>query len=135
MNTKVIDFTVTKENLKDDVLEIYSKLFEDANKEDLLFEELKGGNINVICFVTNKKDKDKSTIFRNFNMKQKREEIEKAFKAAKQDEQTDTVNKDDRSVFKLLFDREGEIKLMNELSKYRLTQPGKNHFEFPKSNN
>lgn len=121
--TKTIDFTVTKENLKEDILAIYSKLFDDAKKEDLHFEELKGGNINIICLVTNSKDKDKSIIFRNFNMKQRQEELEKAFKEIRTDDQTGASKKDD-SIFKLLFDREGEVKLMNELSKHKLTQLG-----------
>lgn len=124
METKTIDFTVTKENLKEDILAIYSKLYEDAKKEELHFEELKGGNINIICLVKNRKDKDKWIVFRNFNMKQRQEDVEKAFNETRTDKQSGDGKKNE-SIYKLLFDREGEVLLMNELSKHQLTQAGK----------
>lgn len=125
METKAFNFTVSKENLKENTLEIYRRLYKNVNKEDLLFEELKGGNINIICLVTNRNDETKSIIFRNFNLKQKREKLEEAFRETNNAGQSDANNKEDRSIFKLLFDREGEINLMNELSKHKLCQKGK----------
>lgn len=124
MTTKAFDFTVRKENLKEDTLELYGRLFENVNKEDLHFEELKGGNINIICLVTNKNDENKSIIFRNFNLKQKREQLEQAFKETSNAGKSDGNRNEDESIFKLLFDREGEINLMNELSKHNLCQKG-----------
>lgn len=126
---KAIDFTVTKENLKEDTLEIYGRLYENANKEDLLFEELQGGNINIICLVANRNGEDKWVIFRHFNMKQTNE---MSFEATNGDDQTD-ANKEYHSIFKILSDRQGEIRVMNELSKHKLCQKGKSFFQATRS--
>lgn len=133
MTTKAFDFTVRKENLKEDTLELYGRLFENVNKENLHFEELKGGNINIICLVTNKNDENKSIIFRNFNLKQKREQLEQAFKETSNAGKSDGNRNEDESIFKLLFDREGEINLMNELSKHNLCQKGMRFVQYWKS--
>ena len=127
---KAIDFTVAKENLREDTIEIYTRLYEDSNKEDLTFEELQGGNINIICLVANRNDEDKWIIFRHFNMKGdlKPTDEKRTSEETSRDRQTDE-NEECRSIFKLLSDREGEIRVMNELSKHRLCQKGKSFLD------
>lgn len=59
-----INLTVTADNLKDDLYMIYSKLYKDVKKEELVFQELKGGYVNSIQRVYPKKDPKKSLVFR-----------------------------------------------------------------------
>ena len=59
-----VDITVAVDTLEADLFKIYSRLFNDVKKEDLVFEELKGGYVNSIQRVYPKRDPTKSLVFR-----------------------------------------------------------------------
>lgn len=118
MEPKAVDLTVTKEHLKEETLEVYSRLFENVKKEELLFEELSGGQMNVICKVTNKKDGE-SVVFRNFGMKTGKEQIDKMLEEAGQQ-----GTEASESFLSSVFVNQAEIRVMTELSKHNLCQPG-----------
>ena len=118
MDLKVIDFTVRKENLKEDILNLYSKLFGKVSEDEVHFEELRGGKVNVICRVTKKKD-EHSVVFRNFGMKMQKEELEKLAKATAQ-----SGKEMDASSLSSMFVNQTEIKVMTELAKHKICQPG-----------
>ena len=59
-----VDVTVTADTLEDDLFKVYSQLFKGVKKDDLVFEELKGGYVNSIRRVYPKNDKSKSLVFR-----------------------------------------------------------------------
>lgn len=63
-NVRSIDVTVTVANLMDDVFKIYSQLFKDISRDEVILQELQGGYVNSIVKVTLKKDESKSLIFR-----------------------------------------------------------------------
>lgn len=137
MKLKEIDYTVTKENLKEDVLEVYSRLFENVNKEDLLYEELKGGKVNIMSKVTNKNDERSAVVFRSFGMKMQKKELRKMMKVVPMIRRMKM-----RKIIKMIkmvrkaakqggmdaltsmFDNEAELRIMSELSKQNLCQPG-----------
>lgn len=59
-----VDVTVNADRLEDDLFAIYSRLFNDVKKDDLVFEELIGGYVNSIRRVYPKNDKNRSLVFR-----------------------------------------------------------------------
>ena len=63
-DVRSINLTVTAEHLEDDLFKIYSQLFTDISRDEIIFEELQGGYVNSIIKVSLKKDKSKSLIFR-----------------------------------------------------------------------
>lgn len=64
-----IDRSITADNLFDDIYTIYSELFKDVNKEDLIFDELQGGFVNSMINVYPKNDKNKALVFRTFGLR------------------------------------------------------------------
>lgn len=138
MEIKEIDYTVSKENLKEDVLEIYSRLFENVNKDDLIYEELKGGKVNIMCKVTNKNDERSAVVFRNFGMKMQKKELGKLMNVVPLIRRMKM-----RNIIKMIkmmremgkhggidaltsmFDNQTELKVMAELSKQNLCQQGR----------
>jgi len=134
-----VDVTVKAETLEDDLFKIYSELFKDAKKDELVFEELKGGYINSIRRVYPKNDKNKSIVFRTFSLKIN-EDVD-LFAANDQKKQTDEEKQstDQKKQFtgqekpndsaqpglkfSMLFSRMTEYLVMNEVSKHGLCQP------------
>ena len=60
----IVDATVNADRLEDDLFAIYTQLFKGVKKDDLVFEELKGGYVNSMRRVYPKNDKSKSLVFR-----------------------------------------------------------------------
>jgi len=146
-----VDITVSDDSLEDDLFKIYSELFKDVKKEDLVFEELKGGYVNSIQRVYPKKDKSKSLVFRTFGMKLNTEEFNKSLNEAhsqsnqangekkpNESVNNETSSKDDKpqidqstaqqppadlDINTLFFNRITEYQVMNEASKHGLCQP------------
>lgn len=115
----LINEIVTNENLVDDLLKIYLKVFPDANGHELRFENLTGGYINSIFKITSKY---RVVVFRTFDLQLNCDEF---FNQLKYDYDEKSRNESKEKVDSI-FNRETEFEIMKKLSKHGICRKG-NH--------
>lgn len=114
MDSKIFDLTVRKESLREDIVEIYKRLFPNTTDcSQLNFEELSGGYVNQVTKVSSKNGHNKPVVFRTFDLKL---DFDEAF-FVKDDDETSL----DASLF---FNRSSEFAVMNVLSEHGLCGQG-----------
>lgn len=114
---KIINYTIKKESLEDDIVNVYSELFGHCERIELSLKELPGGYVNSVFKVHKYGDENNCLIFRTYNLKLNIEEFNKMFNETKADN-----NK--KSFEESVFSRETEFNIMKELSKHGLCTKG-----------